>query len=163
MSTLAINTLRVLLAGMLVGTTAIQVGIAAVLITGADPEDGSTRLTALRIVTLVGMIVIQAAVLCIWRLVTMTKRGTVFSAAAFGYVDGVIASIVAAAAVWFAATAIGAPDQADDPGVVVIMAGIGVAVLGVALLVYVLRTLLAQAVARDAEADALTAELDGVI
>jgi hypothetical protein len=43
------------------------------------------------------------------------------------------------------------------------MAGIGVAILGVALLVLVLRTLLAQAVARDVEAARLRAELDEVI
>jgi hypothetical protein len=53
--------------------------------------------------------------------------------------------------------------QRDDPGVTVIMAGIGVAILGVALLVLVLRTLLAQAVARDVEAARLRAELDEVI
>ena len=41
--------------------------------------------------------------------------------------------------------------------------GIGVAVLGGALIVLVLRMLLVQAVARDAEATQLRAELDEVI
>jgi putative transcriptional regulator len=50
--------------------------------------------------------------------------------------------------VWFAVTVLNAPGQRADPGVTVIMGGIGVAILGVALLVLVLRTLLAQAVAR---------------
>ena len=75
----------------------------------------------------------------------------------------VIGAIVAAALVWFAVTAINAPGQRDDPGVTVIMGGIGVGILGVALIVLVLRMLLAQAVARDVEATQLRAELDEVI
>jgi hypothetical protein len=47
--------------------------------------------------------------------------------------------------VWFAVTAVNAPGQRDDPGVTLIMGGIGLAILGVALIVLVLRMLLAQA------------------
>jgi low affinity Fe/Cu permease len=43
------------------------------------------------------------------------------------------------------------------------MGGIGVAILGVALIVLVLRMLLAQAVVRDIEAVQMQAELDEVI
>ena len=43
------------------------------------------------------------------------------------------------------------------------MGGIGVGILGVALIVLVLRMLLAQAVARDVEAAQLRVELDQVI
>jgi len=64
---------------------------------------------------------------------------------------------------WFALTALLAPDHQDNPGITVIMAGIGMAVLGVALIVLVLRMLLVQAVARDAEAAQMQAELDQVI
>lgn len=105
----------------------------------------------------------QVALVCVWRLVTMVRRGTVFSHAAFRYVDVMIGAIVAAALVWFAVTAFNAPGQRDDPGVTVIMAGVGVAILGVALMVLVLRMLLAQAVARDVEAAKMQAELDEVI
>ncbi len=77
--------------------------------------------------------------------------------------DGVIAAIVAAALVWFAVTVLNAPGQRDDPGVTLIMGGVGVAILGVALIVLVLRMLLAQAVARDVEAAQMQAELDAVI
>jgi hypothetical protein len=93
----------------------------------------------------------------------MVRRGTVFSDAAFRYVDVMIGAIVAAALVWFAVTIVNAPGQRDDPGVTLIMGGIGVGILGVALVVFVLRMLLAQAVARDVEATALRAELDEVI
>jgi len=109
------------------------------------------------------MLSVQVALVCIWRLVTMVRRGTVFSHAAFRYVDGMIGAIVAAALVWFAVTIINAPGQRDDPGVTAIMAGIGVAILGVALIVYVLRMLLAQAVVRDVEAAQMQAELAEVI
>jgi len=103
------------------------------------------------------------ALVCVWRLVTMARRGTVFSNAAFRFVDVLIGAIVAAALVWFAVTAINAPGQRDDPGVTLIMGGIGVGILGVALLVLVLRMLLVQAVARDVEASRMRAELDEVI
>jgi hypothetical protein len=93
----------------------------------------------------------------------MVRRGTVFSHAAFRYVEVIIGAIVATALVWFAVTALNAPGQRDDPGVTLIMGGIGVGILGVALIVLVLRMLLAQAVARDVEATQLQAELDEVI
>lgn len=86
-----------------------------------------------------------------------------FSHAAFRYVDVIIGAIVAAALVWFAVTAVNAPGQRDDPGVTLIMGGIGLAILGVALIVLVLRMLLAQAVARDVEAAEMQAELDEVV
>ena len=115
------------------------------------------------LITILGMLSVQVALVCIWRLVTMVRRGTVFSHAAFRYVDVVIGAIVAAALVWFAATILNAPGQRDDPGVTLIMGGVGVAILGVALIVLVLRMLLAQAVARDVEAAQRQAELDEVI
>jgi len=163
MGKLAVRALRAVLAVVLVGTVLVQAGMLWALISGSDPEDGSLPLTALRVITILGVLAVQVALVCMWRLVTMVRRGTVFSHAAFRYVDGVIGAIVAAALGWFAVTIVNAPGQRDDPGVTVIMAGIGVAVLGVALIVYVLRTLLVQAVARDVEAAQLQAELDEVI
>ena len=163
MGRLAVHALRAVLAVVVTGTVLIQVLMVWSLIGGNDPEDGSLPLTSLRLITILGLVTVQVALVCVWRLVTMVRRGTVFSHAAFRYVDIVIGAIVAAAVVWFAVTAINAPDQRDDPGVTVIMGGIGVAVLGVALIVLVLRMLLAQAVARDVEATQLKAELNEVI
>lgn len=163
MGKLTVNALRAVLAVVLAGTVLIQVLMAWMLISGTDPEDGSASLTSLRLVTILGLATAQVAVVCVWRLVTMVRRGTVFSHAAFRYVDIVIGAIVAAALVWFAVTAINAPDQREDPGVTLIMGGVGVAILGVALIVLVLRMLLAQAVARDVEATRLKAELNEVI
>ena len=161
MGTLTVRALRAVLVVVLAGTVFVQAGMVWALAT--DPEAGSLPLTPLRVITILGMVSVQVALYGVWRLVTMVRRGTVFSHATFRYVDIVIGAIVAAALVWFAVTALNAPGQRDDPGVTLIMGGVGVAVLGVALLVLVLRTLLAQAVARDVEASQLRSDLDGVI
>jgi len=158
-----VHALRAVLAGVLAGTVLIQAMMAWALVSGSDPESGSLPLTSLRVITILGMVSVQVALVCVWQLVTMVRRGTVFSHAAFRYVDVVIGAIVAAALVWFAVTAINAPGQRADPGVTLIMGGVGVAILGVALIVLLLRMLLAQAVARDAEATQLQADLDDVI
>ncbi|MCT2549148.1 MULTISPECIES: DUF2975 domain-containing protein [Streptomyces] len=163
MGKLTVRALRAVLVVVLTGTVFVQALMAWALVSGSDPEDGSLPLTPLRVITILGIGAAQVALVCVWRLVTMVRRGTVFSHAAFRYVDVIIGAIVAAALVWFAVTALNAPGQRDDPGVTLIMGGTGVAILGVALIVLVLRMLLAQAVARDVEATQLQTELDEVI
>jgi hypothetical protein len=93
----------------------------------------------------------------------MVRRGTVFSHAAFRYVHVVIGAMVAAALLVFALAVVLAPGEAVAPGVVLLLCGVVMAVLGVALVVLVLRMLLAQAVARDVEASRMQAELEQVI
>jgi hypothetical protein len=161
MGKLTVYALRVVLGLVLTGTVFVQAMMVVALATKS--ADGPLPLTQLRVIVLVGLVSVQVAVVCVWRLATMVRRGTVFSHAAFRYVDIIIGAIVAAALGWFAITAVDAPGQRDDPGVTLIMGGIGVAILGVALIVLVLRMLLAQAVARDGEALRLRAELDEVI
>jgi DUF2975 family protein len=148
MGKLTVRALRAVLAVVLTGTVFVQALMVWALVSG---------------ITILGIGTAQVVLVCVWRLVTMARRGTVFSHAAFRYVDVIIGAIVAAALVWFAVTALNAPGQRDDPGVTLIMGGIGVAILGVALIVLVLRMLLAQAVARDVEAAQMQAELDEVI
>lgn len=161
MGKLTVGALRAVLVVVLAGTVAVQAGMVWALAT--DPEAGALPLTPLRVLTILGLVSVQVALVCVGRLVTMVRRGTVFSHAAFRYVDVLIGAIVAAALVWFTVTILNAPGQRDDPGVSVIMGGVGLAILGVALVVLVLRMLLAQAVARDVEASQLRAELDEVI
>ncbi|WP_424918569.1 DUF2975 domain-containing protein [Streptomyces sp. wa1064] len=163
MGKLTVRALRAVLVVVLAGSVFVQALMVWVLVSGSDPEDGSLPLTPLRVITILGIGAAQVTLVCVWRLVTMVRRGTVFSHAAFRYVDVIIGAIAAAALVWFTVTALNAPGQRDDPGVTLIMGGIGVAILGVALLVLVLRTLLAQAVARDVEVARMRAELDEVI
>jgi len=161
MGKLTVAALRTVLVVVLAGTVSVQLGMVWALAT--DPEDGSLPLTPLRVITILGMLAVQVAIVCVWRLATMVRRRTVFSQPAFRYVDGVIGAIMVAALLWFTVTIINAPGQRDDPGVTLIMGGIGVAILGVALIVLVLRMLLAQAVARDVEASRMQAELGDVI
>jgi hypothetical protein len=163
MGRLTVGALRAVGVVMLAGTVFVQASMVWVLVSGNDPEDGTLPLTPLRVITILGMVTVQVVLVCVGRLVTMVRRGTVFSLAAFRYVDAVIGAIVAAALVWFAVTAINAPGQRADPGVTLIMGGIGVGILGIALIVLVLRMLLAQAVARDVEASQMQAELNEVI
>jgi hypothetical protein len=163
MGKLTVRALRAVLVVVLAGTVFIQAGMVWALASGSDPEDGSLPLTALRVITILGMVTVQVALVCVSRLLAMVRRGTVFSHAAFRYVDVMTGAIVAAALVWFAVTAVNAPGQRADPGVTVIMGGVGVGILGVALIVRVLRMLLAQAVARDVEAAQMRADLDEVI
>lgn len=163
MGKLTVRALRAVLGVVLVGTVFVQASTVWALASGNDPEDGSLLLAPMRVITILGMVSAQVALVSVWRLVTMVRRGTVFSHAAFRYVDTVIGAIVAAALLWFAVTALNAPGQRADPGVTVIMGGVGLGILGVALIVLVLRMLLAQAVARDVEAKQMQAELDETI
>ncbi|WP_369184758.1 DUF2975 domain-containing protein [Streptomyces sp. Y1] len=163
MGKLTVRVLRAVLVVVFTGSVLVQGLMVWALVGGKGQEGGSLPLTAMRVITILGIGTAQVVMGCVWRLVAMVRRGTVFSHAAFRYVDGIIGAIVAAALVWFAVTAVNAPGQRDDPGVTGIMAGIGLAVLGVALIVLVLRTLLVQAVARDGEAARMQAELDQVI
>ena len=89
MGKLAVRALRAVLVVVLAGTVFIQALMVWTLVSGSDPEDGSLPLTPLRVITILGMVSVQVALVCVWRLVTMVRRGTVFSHAAFRYVDGV--------------------------------------------------------------------------
>jgi Protein of unknown function (DUF2975) len=161
MGRLTVLALRTVLAVVLTGTVLVQALMVWSLAT--KPVSGPLPLTAFRVITILGLVTVEVTLVCVWRLTTMVRRGTVFSHAAFRYVDVVIGAIVAAALVWFAVTIVNAPGQRADPGVTGIMGGIGLGILLVALIVLLLRMLLAQAVARNAEAAQMQAELDQVI
>lgn len=146
MGRLTVAALRVVLVIVLAGTAVIQVAMVWVLVSGSDTEPATAALTGMRVITVLGMVAAQAIAVSVWQLVTMVRRGALFSQRAFRWLDITTAAIVAVALLWFAVTTINAPGQSDDPGVTVIMAGIGVAILGVALIVRILRLLLTQVV-----------------
>jgi hypothetical protein len=165
MGSLTILTLRVVLAMVLAGSVFVQVVMVPLLaidLDDLDPDYAYLR-TPLLIIVVLGIVTIQVVLVCVWRLVTMVRRGTVFSDAAFRYVDVVIGAVAAASLLTFALGVLLAPGDAVAPGVVLLIGGAGVLVAGIALIVLVMRMLLAQAVARDAEAHHLQAELDEVI
>lgn len=100
---------------------------------------------------------------CVWKLVTRVARQTVFSVDSFKYVNAVIGSLIAIAALLVALGATLAPGEEVAPGLVLILGGLALVFVCVALVVLVMRALLRQAISRDQEATALKSELDEVI
>ncbi|CAL9279242.1 MULTISPECIES: DUF2975 domain-containing protein [unclassified Streptomyces] len=153
MGNLPVLGLRAVVVMLLAGSVFVQAVMVPLL--AADLDDVGGELAHLRVpvlvILLLGIVTAQVVLVCVWRLVTMVKRGTVFSHAAFRYVHIVIGAMVAAALLVFTLGTLLAPGEAVAPGVVLLLGGVGVAVLGVALVVLVLRMLLAQAAGMRAE------------
>jgi hypothetical protein len=165
MGKLTVFALRTVLVALLAGSVFVQTVMVALLATDLEESGGDLAdlRTPILVITVLGVVTVQVVLVCVWRLVTMVRHGTVFSPAAFRYVHSVIGALVAAALLMFALAVILAPGEAVPPGIVLLMCGAVMAVLGVALIVLVLRMLLAQAVARDIEAAQMQAELAEVI
>jgi Protein of unknown function (DUF2975) len=166
MATLALVTLRVVLALVLAGTVFVQAVIVPLLAIDLNedfPQEIAAVRTPIIVIAVLGIVTVQVTLVCVWRLLTMVRRGTVFSHAAFRYVDIVIGAVAVASLLLFALGVTLAPGEAVAPGVVLLIGGAALLVAGVALIVLVLRMLLVQAVARDAEAHHLQSELDEVI
>jgi hypothetical protein len=165
MGTFTILALRVVLAIVFAGSLLVQTVMVPLL--AADLEQLSAQYLYLRIpvlaIIVIAFITVEVCCVCVWRLASMVKRKTVFSPGAFRFVDAIIAAIAVGALDTFALGVLLAPGEAVPPGGVLLIGGAGILVCGVALIVLVLRLLLAQAVARDAEARSLEAELGEVI
>jgi hypothetical protein len=162
MGNLAVLALRVVLAIALAGSLFVQGVMLPLFWIDLDEAPAWVRISLVVIVFL-GIVTMQVTAVCVWRLSTMVRRGTVFSHAAFRYVDIVIGAIAVASVLTFGIAVVLAPGEAVAPGIVLLVCGASVIVAGVALIVLVLRMLLAQAVARDVEAQHLRAELNEVI
>ncbi|MFG3250372.1 DUF2975 domain-containing protein [Streptomyces sp. NPDC048187] len=163
MGKLTVLVLRAVLAALLAGSVFVQTVMAVLLAADIEGSALSGRLVPILVVVVLGVVAAQVVLVCVWRLVTMVRRGTVFSLAAFRYVHWVIGAFLAASLLVFALGVVLAPGEAVAPGVVLLLCGAALAVFGVALVVLVMRVLLAQAVARDIEASRMRAELAGVI
>ncbi len=163
MGKLTILALRVVLAAALAGSLVVQtvmIPLLAIELTGPAVVDLRLPLV---VITVLGIGTTQVVMVCLWRLLTMVQRGTVFSETAFRFVDRIIAAVAGAALLAFTLGVTLAPGDAVAPGVVLLIGGAAVVLAGIALVVVVMRQLLAQAVARDVEAHQLQAELDEVI
>ncbi|MEV4229007.1 DUF2975 domain-containing protein [Streptomyces bobili] len=165
MGRLTVLALRGVIVALLTGSVFVQAVMVPLL--GRDLDEADTELAyppaAFLVTVILGIVTAQVVLVCVWRLVTMVRRGTVFSHAAFRYVHIVIGAFMAAALLMFTLGVLLAPGEAVAPGVVLLIGGAVMAILGVALTVLVLRMLLAQAVARDVEAARMRAELSEVI
>lgn len=162
MGNLAVLALRLVIAIAFVGSLFVQTVMVSLLWADLDEAPAGVRVPIVVIVVL-GIVTVQVIAVCVWRLLTMVRRGTVFSQAAFRYVDIVIGAVAAASLLTFGLAVTLAPGEAVAPGIVGLVCGASLIIAGVALLVLVLRMLLAQAVALDAEAQHLQSELNEVI
>jgi Protein of unknown function (DUF2975) len=168
MSRFAVLALRVVIVIALAGSLVVQCVIAPLIWWDMTGAPASIRVPLVAIVVL-GVATMQVTAVCIWKLLTMVRRGTVFSPGAFRYVDIVIGSIAVASLLTFGVAVIArasnrmTPGDAVAPGIVGLICGASLVIAGVALIVLVMRQLLAQAVALDSEAKHLQSELDAVI
>jgi len=164
----AVAALRTVIALALVGSVVVQVVMLPLL--WIDMEDTSTGIrSSLIVIGVLGIASLQVVAMCIWRLLSKVRQGTVFSYASFRYVDIVIGAIVTTSVLVFGVAVVArsanlsTPGDEVAPGVVALICGLSLVLGGVALVVYVLRMLLAQAVDLDSEARHLQSELDAVI
>jgi len=162
MGQLTVLALRIVLAIALAGSLFVQTVMVPLFWADLDEAPAGVRIS-LVVIVILGIVTMQVTAVCVWRLLTMIRRGTVFSPAAFRYVDIVIGAVSAASLLTFGLAVTLAPGEAVAPGIVLLICGASLVVAGVALIVLVLRMLLAQAVALDAEAHHLKSELDEVI
>lgn len=166
MSRWVMRALRVVIGIALTGSVIVQAAIVAAHWSNPQPTGVAVSLS---VIGVLGVATLQIIALCIWRLLTMVGHGTVFSHAAFRYVDLVIKAIGAAAVLTFSIAVVArfanhaVPGDEVAPGLVGLLCGVALVIAGVALVVYVMRTLLVQAVALDVEAKHLQSELNEVI
>lgn len=168
MGNVAILALRVVIVLAFAGSLFVQLVLVPLVWVDSENDRPEIVLPLLGLFVL-GVVCMQVCAVCIWRLLTMVRRGTVFSHAAFRYVDTIIGAILTASLLVFGVAVVGAisnrttPGDEVAPGVVALICGVSLVIAGVALVVLVQRALLAQAVDRDTEARHLQSELDEVI
>ncbi|RRQ29244.1 DUF2975 domain-containing protein [Rhodococcus sp. Eu-32] len=162
MGRIVVAALRVVIALALAGSVFVQAVMVPLTWIDLDDAPASVRVPLVVIVVL-GIVTLQIVAICVWKLLTLVRKGTVFSTKSFRFVDVIIGAVTAAAVLAFALAVVLAPGEAVPPGIVGLICGASLVIGGVALLVLVLRMLLAQAVARDTEATKLQSELDEVI
>lgn len=151
MGRLTIFALRAVIAIAFVGSLVVQ-GVMVPLL-WIDLEDAPTSArVAVAVIVILGVGMLQVLAVCIWRLLTMVRRGTVFSHGAFRYVDVMIGAIATAAVLAFAMAVTLAPSDVA-PGMVGFICGISLTIGGFALLMLVMRQLLAQATHLRSELD----------
>ncbi len=165
MSELARRVLRVVIVLLFAGLLFFQAVLIPLL--GVDIAEGGEDVVHLRwpvvVIGILGVATAEVVLVCVWRLLTMVRTDTVFSRSAFRYVDVVVGAFAAAALLLVALGVLLAPGEAVPPGIVLALGVVAMGVGGIALLVLVLRALLAKAVALDTTATTLRAELDEVI
>lgn len=171
MGRVAVGVLKVIIAIALAGSLVVQGGTVPVflLVFSGDDWPWAFVFGLVGTVVILTIVCLQVIAVCIWRLLTRVRAGTVFSPRSFREVDTVIGAIAAGAviatlgAVGLAIVNRTTQEDVVAPGQVGLVLGFALVAGGVALVVYVMRLLLVQAIELDASARELRAELDEVI
>lgn len=168
MNVLATGLLRVVLVFMFLGVLLAQLWVLPDIsrsLAHQYPEAAHLRSPTLVTATLV-LVAAQLVLVCVWRLLTLVRRDTVFSTEAFRWVDVIIGATGGAGVLalglllWLAWQT---TQTGLQPGIALVLLGSAVLAAGIALLVGILRSLLAKAVGLKGEATTLRAELDEVV
>ncbi|PPG40562.1 DUF2975 domain-containing protein [Pseudoclavibacter sp. RFBA6] len=161
MGTVTILVLKAVIAVSLLGSLAVQ--LLLLPLAWADLAGVSTPARVVLVaLAAIFVLTLQVSAISIWRLLTMVRRGSVFSAGAFRYVDTIIGAIAVASFTILTLAILLAPGPAA-PGLIGLLCGAALVTAGGALLMVVMRMLLRLATRREAEAEALRGELGEVI
>lgn len=163
MGSLTIAILKAVIAMSLAGSVFVQVWLLPLIWIDLD-QAGAEMWAKVALITIfaLGVLTMQVFAVCIWLLLTLVRRGAVFSRAAFRYVDVIIGAIGTASALAFLLAVLLAPGG-TAPGIVGLICGASLVLAGVALLVVVMRRLLTQAIERENQVKALRSELDEMV
>jgi hypothetical protein len=165
---LATGLLRVVLVFMFLGVLLAQLWVLPDIsgsLAVQYPEVAHLRSPTL-VTAILALVAAQLVLVCVWRLLTLVRRDTVFSTEAFRWVDLIIGATGGAGALalglllWLTWQT---TQTGLQPGIALLLLGSAVLAAGIALLVGVLRSLLAKAVGLKGEATTLRAELDEVV
>jgi hypothetical protein len=156
-----IQLLRVVIALALTGSLFVQVMIIPAVWRDLEGEALWGRVALVSIAVL-GVLTMQVFAVCVWRLLSRVRHGSIFQTSSFRYVNVIIGTIAVAAALAFLLAALLAPGEMA-PGMVGLIPGAGLVLAGLALLVVVMKALLRQAIDREDEARTLRDELGEVI
>ncbi len=123
MGRLAILALRAVIALMFASLLVVQGMVVPAI--GRDLEEAGPDVAHLQwpmmIIVFLGVLAVQVALVCIWQLLTMVRRDTVFSAAAFRYVDIIIGAAVGATLLAIVLSFLLAPGEDVAPGIVLLI------------------------------------------
>ncbi|MFB7249253.1 DUF2975 domain-containing protein [Microbacterium sp. NPDC056234] len=161
MGKVTIGVLQVVIALAVLGSVAVQALIVPALWLDLAEEELWGRIAFVGIIVL-GILTMQVFAVSVWMLLTKVRRGSIFSASSFRWVNAIIAAFATAAVLALALAILLAPGSMA-PGIVGLICGASLVLGGIALLVVVMKALLRQAIAREDEARALRSELGEVI
>lgn len=153
--------LQVVIALALAGSVVVQGFIIPAV--WADLHDASPagRITFV-VLLMLGVVTMQVFAVCVWRLLTKVRKGSVFSTASFVYVNVIVGAIAAAAVIAMIIAVLLALGEAA-PGVVGLICGASLVLGGVSLLVVVMKALLTQAIQREHDVVELRTELNEMV